>query len=71
MILEKCNFFHFLDLLADIGHVQRSKISAKIHRLQAILTVGLKSEGVHAYNVNRRNLPNKRPIILISCWDSI
>ena len=35
MILAKCNFFHFLDLLADfdIGHVQRSKISAKINRL--------------------------------------
>ena len=33
MILEKVFFFHFLDLLADIGHVQRSKISAKIHRL--------------------------------------
>lgn len=35
MILVKCIFFHFLDLLADIDicHVQRSKISAKIHRL--------------------------------------
>lgn len=29
MILAKCDFFHFLDLLADfdIGHVQRSRVS--------------------------------------------
>ena len=33
--ISKMQFFHFLDLLADIdiSHVQRSKISAKIHRL--------------------------------------
>ena len=33
--ISKMQFFHFLDLLADIdiSHVQRSKISAKIRRL--------------------------------------